>query len=132
PRAACIRQTAIPCRLHRQTRMVNRLLANLSIGHRINLGFGIVIVLLLVVAGAGILGANNARVLFSAFHDTSNATRSVLRAERNVIDISRNVLLYLNQDSQPALDAARELVKTLPEILADAYADADEAEKRLL
>ena len=57
--------------------------ATLSIGGRINLGFGIVIVLLLVVAGAGIFGVNNARQLFNKFDATSDATRAVLRAERD-------------------------------------------------
>jgi methyl-accepting chemotaxis protein len=112
--------------------MVQRLLANLSIGGRINLGFGIVLAMLLVVAGAGILGANNARLLFRDFDATSDATRAILRAERNIIDLSRHILLYLNQDSQPSLDAARDLVKTLPEVLAEADANADADEQRML
>lgn len=61
--------------------------ATLSIGGRINLGFGIVIVLLLVVAGAGLYGSNNARMLFNSFDETSTATRAVLQAERDIIDL---------------------------------------------
>ncbi|MCW0235109.1 MAG: methyl-accepting chemotaxis protein [Ferrovibrio sp.] len=106
--------------------------ATLSIGGRINLGFGIVIVLLLVVAGAGIFGVNNARQLFNKFDATSDATRTVLRAERDIIDLSRNVLLYTDRDSQPGLETARKLLQAIPESLQGAEKDADANEKRVL
>lgn len=106
--------------------------ANLSIGGRINLGFGSVIVLLLIVAGAGLYGSNNARQLFNSFDDTSDATRAVLQAERDIIDLSRNVLLYTDRDSQPGLEAARKLLQSIPETLAEAEKDADANERRLL
>ncbi|MFN3401034.1 MAG: methyl-accepting chemotaxis protein, partial [Ferrovibrio sp.] len=107
-------------------------IATLSIGGRINLGFGIVIVLLLVVAGAGLYGSNNARMLFNSFDETSDATRAVLRAERDIIDLSRNVLLYTDRDSQPALENARKLLQEIPQTLAEAEKDADANERRLL
>ncbi|WP_341897858.1 methyl-accepting chemotaxis protein [Ferrovibrio terrae] len=106
--------------------------ANLSIGGRINLGFGIVIVLLLVVAGSGIFGVNTARQLFNNFSGTSDATRAVLRAERDIIDLSRNVLLYTDRDSVPALETARKLLQAIPESLKEADRDADPNEKRVL
>jgi methyl-accepting chemotaxis protein len=106
--------------------------ANLSIGGRINLGFGIVIVLLLVVAGSGIFGVNTARQLFNNFSGTSDATRAVLRAERDIIDLSRNVLLYTDRDSAPALETARKLLQAIPESLKEAEQDADANEKRVL
>ncbi|WP_341910804.1 methyl-accepting chemotaxis protein [Ferrovibrio terrae] len=106
--------------------------ANLSIGGRINLGFGIVIVLLLVVAGSGIFGVNAARQLFNSFDDTSTSTRAVLRAERDIIDLSRNVLLYTDRDSVPALETARKLLQAIPESLNEAEQDADANEKRVL
>jgi methyl-accepting chemotaxis protein len=106
--------------------------ANLSIGGRINLGFGIVIVLLLIVAGAGLYGSNNARQLFNSFDDTSGATRAVLQAERDIIDLSRNVLLYTDRDSQPALETARKLLQSIPETIAAAEKDADANDRRIL
>ncbi|QDO98429.1 HAMP domain-containing protein [Ferrovibrio terrae] len=106
--------------------------ATLSIGGRINLGFGIVIVLLLVVAGAGLYGSNNARVLFNSFDETSDATRAVLQAERDIIDLSRNVLLYTDRDSQPALENARKLLQSIPQTIAEAEKDADANERRIL
>jgi methyl-accepting chemotaxis protein len=106
--------------------------ATLSIGGRINLGFGIVIVLLLIVAGAGLYGSNNARTLFNSFDDTSDATRAVLQAERDIIDLSRNVLLYTDRDSQPALETARKLLQDIPQSIAEAEKDADANERRLL
>jgi len=107
-------------------------LNNLSIGGRINLGFGIVILLLLVVAGAGILGANAGRNLFNEYDITSDATRAVLRAERDIIDLSRNVLLYMDRDSNPGLENARKLVTEIPQTLAEANADADANEKKVM
>ncbi|PJI41009.1 methyl-accepting chemotaxis protein [Ferrovibrio sp.] len=106
--------------------------ATLSIGGRINLGFGIVIVLLLIVAGAGIFGSNNASELFDSFDETSDATRAVLRAERDIIDLSRNVLLYTDRDSQPALENARKLLQEIPATIAEAEKDADANERRIL
>jgi methyl-accepting chemotaxis protein len=106
--------------------------ATLSIGGRINLGFGIVIVLLLIVAGAGLYGSNNARQLFVNFDDTSDATRAVLQAERDIIDLSRNVLLYTDRDSQPALENARRLLQSIPQTIAEAEKDADANERRIL
>jgi methyl-accepting chemotaxis protein len=107
-------------------------IATLSIGGRINLGFGIVIVLLLVVTGAGLYGSNNARMLFNSFDETSTATRGVLQAERDIIDLSRNVLLYTDRDSQPALENARKLLQDIPQSIAEAEKDADANERRLL
>ena len=106
--------------------------ANLSIGGRINLGFGIVILLLLVVAGAGLYGSNNARDLFNSFDATSDTTRAVLQAERDIIDLSRNVLLYTDRDSQSALENARKLLQDIPQTLAQAEKSADANERRLL
>ena len=109
-----------------------RSVTDLNIGARINLGFGLVIVLLLVVAGAGILGVNNARQLFNTFDATSAATRAVLRAERDIIDLSRNVLLYTDRDSQPGLENARKLIQSIPQTLKAAEGDADADERRIL
>ncbi len=106
--------------------------AALSIGGRINLGFGIVIVLLLIVAGAGLYGSNNARQLFNRFSETSDATGAVLQAERDIIDLSRNVLLYTDRDSQPALETARKLLQSIPQTIAAAEGDADANERRIL
>jgi methyl-accepting chemotaxis protein len=106
--------------------------AALSIGGRINLGFGIVIVLLLIVAGAGLYGSNNARQLFNSFSETSDATGAVLQAERDIIDLSRNVLLYTDRDSQPALENARKLLQSIPQTIAAAQGDADANERRIL
>ena len=112
--------------------MTDNVLSRLSIGGRINVGFGAVIFLLLVIAGAGILGANNARGLFSEYSETAKATSAVTRAERDVIDLARNVLLFLNMDTPASLEVARKLVKSIPQTLAEAEADADANEKRLL
>ena len=106
--------------------------ATLSIGGRINLGFGIVIVLLLVVAGAGIFGSNNASELFDSFDESSDATRAVLRTERDIIDLSRNVLLYTDRDSQPSLENARKLLQAIPQTVAEAEKDANSDERRIL
>jgi methyl-accepting chemotaxis protein len=106
--------------------------ATLSIGGRINLGFGIVIVLLLVVAGAGIFGVNNARQLFNEYGTTSLTARAVLRAERDIIDLSRNVMLYMDRDSTQGLEAARKLVQDIPASLKEAERDAEANEKKSL
>lgn len=106
--------------------------ATLSIGGRINLGFGIVIVLLLIVAGAGFYGSNNASSLFDDYNETSDATRAVLQAERDIIDLSRNVLLFTDRDSQPALETARKLLQSIPQTIAEAEQDADDDERRVL
>jgi len=107
-------------------------LSNTSIGGRINLGFGIVILLLVVVAGSGLFGANRASSLFDSYDDASDATRAVFRTERDVIDISRNVLLYTDRDSEDGLSKARALIKSIPETLKAAEAVSDAADRQKL
>jgi|GEM_PF-791135 len=110
--------------------MSSNALSNTTIGGRINLGFGIVILLLIAVAGTGLFGANNARILFNNYDETSDSTRLVLRAERDVINISRNVLLYTERDSEQALGQARALIKSVPEMLATADAKASAKDRQ--
>jgi methyl-accepting chemotaxis protein len=111
---------------------VQNSIAALSIGGRINLGFGIVIVLLLVVAGAGIFGSNNASQLFNTYGATSQSTRAMNEAQTQVIDLSRNVLLYMDRDSTKGLEDARNLVKSIPDMLKRAEGDASADEKRII
>ena len=106
--------------------------SNTSIGGRINIGFGIVILLLIAVAGTGLFGAHNANRLFDRYDVTSDAVRAVLRAERDVIEISRNVMLYTDRDSQDGLEKARSMIRALPELLASAEAEATEQERQRL
>ncbi|MBP7065662.1 methyl-accepting chemotaxis protein [Ferrovibrio sp.] len=106
--------------------------SNTSIGGRINIGFGIVILLLIAVAGAGLFGANNARQLFGRYDISSDAVRAVLRAERDVIEISRNVMLYTERDSQQALEKARQMIRSIPETLAGAEAEASDQDRQRL
>ncbi|MEL3892897.1 methyl-accepting chemotaxis protein [Ferrovibrio sp. MS7] len=107
-------------------------LSNTSIGGRINLGFGIVILLLIVVAGTGLYGANNASNLFDSYDNASDATRAVFRTERDVIDISRNVLLYTDRDSEDGLNKARALIKSVPETLKAAEAVSNAKDRQQL
>ncbi len=112
--------------------MSAKALSNTSIGGRINIGFGIVILLLVVVAGAGLFGANRASSLFDAYDDSSDATRAVFRAERDVIDISRNILLYIDRDSEDGLNKARAMIKSMPETLKAAEAVSDAKDRQQL
>src|SRR5262245_14504269 len=98
-----------------------------KIGTRINFGFVTVLALLVTVAAVGYFGLNGSNVAVHEYERVSDGALKVVETDRNVTNMRRETLVYVQSGDDQALQRVRSMGKTVREDLAamDAAATTD-------
>ncbi len=90
----------------------------LSIGTRVYIGFGLTLVLMIVVGTIGVLNLGNSKTALNDYGTISVNTVSGIGAERNFVGLRRNVVSYTDSGSEKALARMRELAPQIQKEMA--------------
>jgi methyl-accepting chemotaxis protein len=99
---------------------------------RLYSGFGLVLLLLAIVAGTTVLGLRAGQSQFSSFAQTASLTKKVMAIDRDVVGLRRNVFAYTKTGDQAALKRAREVEQELKENIAKSVAEIENPERQKL
>ena len=110
--------------------LLSSLNSRFNIGTRINAGFAIVLALLLAVAAMGYYGLTSSGSTFDSYALLAKNTTLVLEADRNVVGIRRNVLLYNQSGSEQTLTRLRDLANETKAKLAEMIRTGQSLERR--
>ena len=101
-----------------------------KVGTRIYTGFGLILALLTVVAAIGYLALGSAQVGFDRYASISDNSLRIAELGRDVSDMRRNVVSFINSGSQDAVAQVRTLQERLRATMRDAIAATTNAERR--
>jgi methyl-accepting chemotaxis protein len=101
-----------------------------KIGTRINFGFMTVLVLLLVVAAVGYLGLSGSSDALEEYVHISDNSLKVMETDRNLTNMRRNALAYVQSGDEAALKRVRDMGKTVHDDLAAIEAGTSNPERR--
>ena len=87
--------------------------SSFKIGTRINFGFLTVLVLLVAVAAVGYFGLNGSNVAVHEYERVSDGTLKVVETDRNLTNMRRNTLVYVQSGDEDALKRVRDMGKTV-------------------
>jgi methyl-accepting chemotaxis protein len=104
--------------------------ARFKIGTRINVGFLIVLALLLVVAAAGYFGLSGAIATFNEYVHTSDSALRVVEVDRNLNNIRRNVLSFVQNGDEQSVTRVRDTTKTTRDDLRTLVTETRNPERR--
>lgn len=104
--------------------------AGLGIRTRIATGFAAALALLLIVAVAAGFGIRRGETAFTTYDAIAESDRLVQQFERDLIDLRRNLLLFVERDNPRGLLATRRLEPSLRETLAAAIAAERDAQRK--
>lgn len=94
-----------------------KLSARFSIGTRIGVGFGIVLALLSALAALGYFSLTSTRATFEQYAFVSGTTLRMAEADRDIVDIRRNLREFIRTSSKESLDGVRDASKKARETL---------------
>ncbi|WP_341897816.1 methyl-accepting chemotaxis protein [Ferrovibrio terrae] len=104
----------------------------LGIRARIAIGFGTALVLLVIVAGAAIHGIQGGGAAFETYDRITVSNQRLQQFERDMLDLRRNLLLFIERDDPRGLLATRRLEPQMTENLDGMIASIRNAERRAL
>ena len=87
--------------------------SSFKIGTRINFGFLTVLVLLVAVAAVGYFGLNGSNVAVHEYERVSDGALKVVETDRNLTNMRRNTLVYVQSGDEEALKRVRDMGKTV-------------------
>mgnify|MGYP001161922803 CR=1 FL=1 len=108
------------------------LFSRLRIGTRLYGGFGLVLILLIAVAGIGISGLATMASQFTGYAAISRTTVNVVAIDRTVVGLRRNVAQFAQTRDEKALQRIAELRNDFETLLQEARAETDEDERDFL
>jgi methyl-accepting chemotaxis protein len=91
--------------------LLTSLNSRFKVGTRINAGFGIVLALLLAVAGVGYLGLESSESTFEHYAVVAENTATLLEADRSYVAMRRNVQLYTQDGDEASLGRIKNQAK---------------------
>jgi methyl-accepting chemotaxis protein len=91
--------------------------SRLGIRARIALGFGIALGLLVIVSAAALYGMDAGRSAFGTYDRITNNNQRLQQFERDMLDLRRNLLLFIERDDPRGLLATRRLEPQMTETL---------------
>jgi methyl-accepting chemotaxis protein len=107
--------------------------SHFKIGTRINFGFVTVLALLVAVAAAGYFGLQASNVALQEYERVSDGALKVVETDRNVTNMRRETLVYVQSGDEQALQRVRSMGKTVREDLAGMEATAtSEADRAMI
>ena len=89
----------------------------LGIRARIALGFGVALGLLVIVSAAAVYGVQSGRAAFGAYDRITGNNERLQKFERDMVDLRRNLLLFIERDDPRGLLATRRLEPQMTETL---------------
>lgn len=92
---------------------LENLFGRLRIGTRVYIGFGLTLVLLIIVGAIGVLDLGTTSTAFDEYGRISTNTVNGVAMERNFVGLRRNVVSYSDSGNEKALIRARELAPQL-------------------
>ncbi len=105
-------------------------LANRKVRTKINLGFAVILLLLLVVAGTSLWGLMSAGEGFDRFAQVSQNTLSVALDDRDIVALRRDMLAYVMSGAETDAARFRELAARVKQNLEVVRADSQSAERK--
>jgi methyl-accepting chemotaxis protein len=106
-------------------------LNNMKIGHKIFLGFGLVLLVLCGVAGTGVFSNINNKAMFAEYRASARQTNEAGRIQANMLEARLAFRKYRAEPSPELLQEAAERLKTtkvsIDSLLAIATTDAEKA-----
>ncbi|WP_374652355.1 methyl-accepting chemotaxis protein [Dongia sp.] len=112
--------------------MFQSILAQMRIGTRIVLGFGVVLVLLAGVILFSFLSLRDIRGSLEEYVRISENAMTVQRIDRNVVGLRRNVLVFMKDSTPEALDRAHDLLAQLKTDIASRVESTKSAERKAM
>ena len=104
-----------------------------KIGTRINFGFVTVLALLVAVAAAGYFGLNGSNVAVHEYERVSDGALKGVETDRNITNMRRETLVYVQSGDEQALQRVRSMGKTVREDLAGMEAaSTSEADREMV
>jgi methyl-accepting chemotaxis protein len=100
-----------------------------KIGTRINFGFMTVLALLLVVAAVGYFGLGGSRYALDEYVRISDNSLKVIEADRNLTNMRRNALAYVQSGDEASLKRVRDMGKTVRADLVSTEANTHNPER---
>ncbi|WP_290815768.1 methyl-accepting chemotaxis protein, partial [Ferrovibrio sp.] len=104
----------------------------LGIRARIALGFGVALGLLIIVSVASIYGVQTGRSAFGTYDSISTNNQRLQQFERDMLDLRRNLLLFIERDDPRGLLATRRLEPQMTETLDSLLANMRDPQRRAL
>jgi methyl-accepting chemotaxis protein len=104
----------------------------LGIRARIALGFGVALGLLVIVAAAAVYGVQTGRTAFGTYDRITGNNQRLEQFERDMLDLRRNLLLYIERDDPRGLLATRRLEPRMTETLDGLVADVRDPQRRAM
>jgi methyl-accepting chemotaxis protein len=101
-----------------------------KIGTRVNFGFLTVLALLLVVSAVGYFGLSGSDEALREYARVSDNSIKVLETDRNLTNMRRNALVYVQSGDEQALKRVRDMGKTVRDDLATIEAGTANQERR--
>ncbi len=98
------------------TRSVFHALSDFKIRAKVNLGFGLVLALLIAVGGTGFYGLDKTRLTFDRYAAISDSAMNVMEVENDIAQMRRFVILFADSGDAAHAKEARSLME---EIRAD-------------
>jgi methyl-accepting chemotaxis protein len=99
---------------------------------RLYSGFGLVLLLLAIVAVTTVLGLRGGQSQFDAYSYIAGTTKDVMSIDRDVVGLRRNVFAYTKTGDQASLKRARDLEQQLKESIAKSVAEIRNPERQKL
>ena len=112
--------------------MLQSALARLRIGSRITFGFIIVLALLAGVVLFSFFALSGIRSSLDEYVRISENAMTVQRIDRNVVDLRRNVLVYMTDAGPESLDQAHELLAQLKSDIATRVDSTKSADRKAM
>jgi methyl-accepting chemotaxis protein len=111
---------------------VSELFSKLSVRTRIYCGFGMVLLLLALIAGSAVHGLRGGQVRFGSYALAAESTKHVMAIDRDVVALRRNILAYTKARDDSALAAAQELETSLKASIAASLQEITDPEQQKL
>src|SRR5260370_31094513 len=80
-----------------------RLFTKISVKTRVYSGFGLILLLLAIVAATAVSGLRDGQTLFGDHARISDVTRTVMEVDRDIVELRRNVFAFAKTGDQGAL-----------------------------
>ncbi|WP_185973736.1 methyl-accepting chemotaxis protein [Ferrovibrio terrae] len=104
----------------------------LGIRARIAIGFGIALGLLVIVSAASVYGVQAGRSAFGTYDRITGNNQRLQQFERDMLDLRRNLLLYIERDDPRGLLATRRLEPQMTETLDTLVAGVRDPQRKAM
>ncbi|MBV8650260.1 MAG: HAMP domain-containing protein, partial [Alphaproteobacteria bacterium] len=110
----------------------SKLFSKFSVRTRIYCGFGMVLLLLALIAGSAVHGLRGGQDRFASYASAAESTKHVMAIDRDVVALRRSILAYTKARDDGALAGAQELETSLKASIAASLQEITDPEQQKL